>query len=142
MKKYFPLTIIFILLFACNEKNEFESNLKIENVSSIKIDSIIDSTIKENHPGLGVGIIKNGVVVYEYYRGLSNLQHQIPFSVRQLHALDECKKIDNKNYENTLKLLNERELNEVIEYQNSKGNEFQNSIQQILFQIANHFSHN
>ena len=45
-----------------------------------KIDSIIDSTIKENHPGLGVGIIKNGVVVYEYYRGLSNLQHQIPFS--------------------------------------------------------------
>lgn len=80
MKKYFPLTIIFILLIACNEKNEFESNLKIENVSFIKIDSIIDSTIKENHPGLGVGIIKNGVVVYEYYRGLSNLQHQIPFS--------------------------------------------------------------
>ena len=35
-----------------------------ENVK--KIDSIIDSTIKENHPGLGVGIIKNGVVVYEY----------------------------------------------------------------------------
>ena len=45
-----------------------------------KIDSIIDSTIKENHPGLGVGIVKNGVVVYEYYRGLSYLQHQIPFS--------------------------------------------------------------
>ena len=57
MKKYFPLTIIFILLIACHEKTEFESNLKIENVSLIKIDSIIDSTINENHPGLGVGII-------------------------------------------------------------------------------------
>ena len=33
MKKYFPLTIIFILLIACNEKNEFESKLKIENDS-------------------------------------------------------------------------------------------------------------
>ena len=33
MKKYLPLTIIFILLIACNEKNEFESKLKIENDS-------------------------------------------------------------------------------------------------------------
>ncbi|GAB1308448.1 serine hydrolase domain-containing protein [Urechidicola sp. KH5] len=44
-----------------------------------KIDSIIDAAIKENHPGLAVGIVKNGEVVYERYRGLSNLQHQISF---------------------------------------------------------------
>lgn len=45
-----------------------------------KIDSIVDSAIMENHPGLAVGIVKNGEVVYERYRGLSNLQHEIPFN--------------------------------------------------------------
>ena len=35
--------------------------------------------VDANAPGLGVGIIKDGAVVYEHYRGLSNLQHQIPF---------------------------------------------------------------
>ena len=44
------------------------------------IDSIVHKSVKTNHPGLGVGIIRNGEVIYEKYRGLSNLQHQIPFS--------------------------------------------------------------
>ncbi|GAA3521678.1 alpha/beta hydrolase-fold protein [Aquimarina addita] len=33
MKKYFYLLTLFILLIACNKKNEYESNLKIENQS-------------------------------------------------------------------------------------------------------------
>lgn len=45
-----------------------------------KVDSLIDATIKRDYPGLGVGIIKDGSVIYERYSGLSNLQHQIPFS--------------------------------------------------------------
>ena len=45
-----------------------------------EIDHIINKSVKNEHPGLGVGIVKNGEVIYEKYRGLSNLQHQIPFS--------------------------------------------------------------
>ncbi len=45
-----------------------------------KIDLLLNSTIQDNHPGLGVGIIKDGEIIYERYKGLSNLQHQIPFS--------------------------------------------------------------
>ena len=45
-----------------------------------KIDSIIYSKVEKNHPGLGVGIIKDEKIIYEKYRGLSNLQHQIPFN--------------------------------------------------------------
>ena len=45
-----------------------------------KIDSIINAAIGKDDPGVAVGIVKNGVVVYEYYRGLSNLQHRIPFN--------------------------------------------------------------
>ena len=63
------------------------------------------------------------------------------FGVLQLHSLDECKQIDHENYKNVLKILNERALDEIVIYRNSKGAEFKNSIQQILFHVANHFSH-
>ncbi|WP_439151071.1 serine hydrolase domain-containing protein [Winogradskyella sp.] len=41
------------------------------------IDSIIDSKIKESDPGIMVGIVQNGKVIFEKYRGLANLQHQV-----------------------------------------------------------------
>jgi len=44
-----------------------------------KLDSIINSKVKEDHPGIAVGIVQDGKIVYENYRGLSNLQHQVPF---------------------------------------------------------------
>ena len=57
----------------------FSLTLKGQTIKFEKIDSIVDSTVGANDPGFGVGIVKDGVVVYEQYRGLSNLQHQIQF---------------------------------------------------------------
>jgi len=45
-----------------------------------KIDSIVNSKIGENDPGLMIGIVKNGNVIYEKYRGLASLQHQVKVS--------------------------------------------------------------
>lgn len=64
-----------------------------------------------------------------------------PFGVQQLHKLDRCKEIDGQNYQNTLKILNHRDLEETVKYQNSAGIEFHNTIQQILYHVANHYSH-
>ena len=61
--------------------------------------------------------------------------------VHAVHSLQECKRIDNANYKETLEILKKHELTENIVYTNSKGTEFNNTIQQILFHIANHFSH-
>ena len=61
------------ILFSCNPNSNELQYLEA-------IDSIVHKSVKTNHPGLGVGIIRNGEVIYEKYRGLSNLQHQIPFS--------------------------------------------------------------
>ncbi|WP_029036683.1 DinB family protein [Salinimicrobium xinjiangense] len=61
--------------------------------------------------------------------------------VHEVHSLRECARFDNENYKETLKILEERELKDSISYSNSKGVEFSNSIQEILFHIANHFSH-
>lgn len=63
------------------------------------------------------------------------------FGVHQLHSLQDCKHIDIQNYLDSLKILEERQLEERITYSNSKGAHFSNSIQQILFHIANHSTH-
>ncbi|MDR6299642.1 DinB family protein [Mesonia maritima] len=63
------------------------------------------------------------------------------FGVHEEHTLEKCKHLDRKNYEETLQILEERRLEEKIIYANSKGSEFSNSIQEVLFHIANHFSH-
>lgn len=71
----------------------------------------------------------------------ARIMEEEKLDVYQVHKLEECKRIDNKNYQQTLKILNERDLDELIKYKNSKGTEFNNSIKQILFHVANHFSH-
>ena len=72
MKNFNNILFIVIFIFFNCSTNELQ-NFK-------EIDSIISSSVKEDDPGLGVGIVKDGEVIYEKYRGLSNLQHQIPFS--------------------------------------------------------------
>jgi len=57
------------------------------------------------------------------------------------HSLLECKRIDKANYNETLNILEAYELDKIIMYSNSKGAEFKNTIQQIFYHIANHFSH-
>lgn len=49
-----------------------------QNVDVKKIDQLLESKVKAGAPGLALGIVQNGVVVYERYLGLANLQHQIP----------------------------------------------------------------
>lgn len=61
--------------------------------------------------------------------------------VNDLHTLEKCKSLDDENYLNTLTILQSFELEKVLAYSNSKGRKFQNSITEILFHIANHFTH-
>ena len=49
--------------------------------------------------------------------------------------------MDNQNYQKTLIMLEEYNLNTEITYQNSKGKKFVNSVEEILFHISNHFTH-
>jgi CubicO group peptidase (beta-lactamase class C family) len=66
MKKI--ITLITVLYsFAVYSQNE-----QIE-----KIDAIINAKVEENHPGIMVGIVKDGNIIYERYRGLANLQYEI-----------------------------------------------------------------
>lgn len=99
MKSIITSIALFVLLPL------FGQNLPIE-----KIDSIIQAKVQEDDPGIAVGIIQEGKIVYEKYRGLANLQHQIAFdettrsniasTAKQFTALMILK----LSYENKLKL--------------------------------------
>ena len=48
-----------------------------QDIKLQKVDSIVSSKIAESDPGLMVGIVKDGEIIYEKYRGLANIQHQV-----------------------------------------------------------------
>ena len=64
-----------------------------------------------------------------------------PFGVHQEHSIEAFKKIDHNNYSNTLHILKNFDLKTTIHYSNSKGVGYSNTIQDILFHIANHTTH-
>tara|TARA_R110002073_G_scaffold108336_9_gene243682 strand:+ start:111797 stop:113950 length:2154 start_codon:yes stop_codon:yes gene_type:complete len=60
----------------------FSILVNAQNIDIKKIDAFVDSKIGENDPGLMVGIVKDGNIIYEKYRGLANLQHQVKTTKR------------------------------------------------------------
>ena len=60
------------------------------------------------------------------------------FEVWQINSEDLLLKINSENFSNSYKLLEKRELNDIVNYKNSKGTKFENSIQEILFHFINH----
>jgi len=63
---------------------------------------------------------------------------QPTFGVWELHTVSDLKIIDQTNYEQTLQILDKFDLTEIINYANSKGQTFSNSIRDILFHVINH----
>lgn len=61
--------------------------------------------------------------------------------VNDMHPLLEYKIIDADNYSRTLKIIDGFDLSQIITYKTSSGEEYFNSIRDILFQVANHTTH-
>lgn len=66
MRKLIILFIFPFSIWSSAQNNELK-----------KIDSLVNSKIADTDPSLMVGIVKNGTIIYEKYRGLANLQHQV-----------------------------------------------------------------
>lgn len=63
---------------------------------------------------------------------------QSTFGVWELHPVNDLKKIDQNNFEQSLEILDKFDLKEIITYSNSNGQVFRKSIQDKLFHIINH----
>lgn len=65
----------------------------------------------------------------------------VEFKVHQLHELDQLPVIDHTNYTDTLHILDKDNFESNITYKNSKGQEFTNTLRDILMHVANHTTH-
>ncbi len=66
---------------------------------------------------------------------------QKSIGVNDMHSADECQVLDTANYELTISILDTRELSETVPYKTKAGQDFSNSIQDILFHAVNHGTH-
>tara|TARA_B100001146_G_C15873248_1_gene302865 strand:+ start:78 stop:527 length:450 start_codon:yes stop_codon:yes gene_type:complete len=97
------------------------------------------NTIEEILPNRTIPLISHAINAHQIWNARITKSQEL--GVHQVHSLKICLEIDNSNYQQTLKILNERKLNEIIKYENTQGTTFENSIRQILFHISNHYSH-
>lgn len=68
----------------------------------------------------------------------ARIQNTEQFDVWQINDWFQLSSIDSKNYETSLKIVNNFDLNASIQYTNSKGETFSNKIKDILYHIINH----
>jgi uncharacterized damage-inducible protein DinB len=60
------------------------------------------------------------------------------FGILELHSIDNFKIIDQLNFDNSIIILEKLDLSSIINYTNSKGQPYSNSIRDILFHSINH----
>ncbi|MFK8012023.1 MAG: serine hydrolase domain-containing protein [Marinicellaceae bacterium] len=66
--KYLLITFYFLSLI---------QNACAENVNPLELDQLIQSKISDESPGIAVGVVKKGEIIYEKYVGYANLSDQI-----------------------------------------------------------------
>jgi uncharacterized damage-inducible protein DinB len=71
----------------------------------------------------------------------NRIQGNFPGSMGLSLTLAELKPYDHQNLQDTLRILDTLDLNKSIDYQNTKGRTFTNSVTEILFHVSNHFTH-
>jgi len=61
--------------------------------------------------------------------------------VWHLHPLDDLAKVDTENFALAVNIVEQRNLETVIAYINTKGDHYSHSIRDILFHVINHSTH-
>lgn len=68
----------------------------------------------------------------------SRLGNGVPFGVYQMHPTAELLALDQQNFKSSLMLIDQLDFESVVTYRNSKGDEFSNTVRDILFHVINH----
>jgi uncharacterized damage-inducible protein DinB len=66
------------------------------------------------------------------------LQNLKTYGTWEIHSPLEYKAIDKENYNNSLHIIDNYDLSNIIQYTTSKGEVFNNCIRDILFHVINH----
>ena len=68
----------------------------------------------------------------------ARINNQVSFEVWQKHNFSDLVEINESNFENTMQIIDNRNLEELISYSNSKGEIFSNTIDDVLYHVINH----
>lgn len=60
------------------------------------------------------------------------------FKVWETHSIDQMEIIDRDNFNHSVEILHQQDLEKMIDYKNSKGIPFTHSLKDILFHVVNH----
>ncbi|SDR07869.1 DinB family protein [Chryseobacterium soldanellicola] len=60
------------------------------------------------------------------------------FEVWQINPFENLKEINHQNFKKSIQIVENSDLDQKIEYQNSRGTKFENTIFEMLFQAINH----
>jgi uncharacterized damage-inducible protein DinB len=63
------------------------------------------------------------------------------FKIWQTHSVEVFSEMNEENYLNSKKIIENNELDKIISYQNTKGQAYQNTLKDIMFHIINHSSY-
>lgn len=64
-----------------------------------------------------------------------------PLGVHQVHTFSDCTHVNNDIMQGVSSIVEHRDLSETIDYVNTAGKAFSNTIRDILFHSANHATH-
>lgn len=95
--------------------------------------------VKERLPARTFPLFSHSLNAHQIWNARITTREEL--GVHQNHGPEDCRRIDSENLKDTQQILEERNLEEVITYRTSKGMVFSNSVQDILFHVANHFTH-
>lgn len=62
-------------------------------------------------------------------------------TVWQLHSFEEQQALNEENYQDALQILQHKPLQYPVSYTNTRGENFENSVGDILFHVMNHSTH-
>lgn len=92
---------------------------------------------KQNIPEKSIQLLNHLINAQEIWNERI-LNEKITVDVWGIRPFESLKKHNKTNYNKSLQILNNTELSQQIIYKNSKGIEFSNTVQDVIFHIINH----
>lgn len=86
-----------------------------------------------------IQLFSHSIVAHEIWN--SRILQKEPPDLNKIHPIEISKERDVANFNKSIEIIENCDLNLNVSYQNSKGEKFRNTIQEILFHVCNHFSH-
>ncbi|MCU7616731.1 damage-inducible protein DinB [Chryseobacterium sp. PBS4-4] len=68
----------------------------------------------------------------------SRILNEKSFEVWQINSFEKLEEINNQNFQTSIQIIKNADFDQIIEYQNSKGIKFENTVFEILFHAINH----